>query len=208
MHKLTLAGLAAAAFLLITACRGDSSPAPTATSTPSATATGTAPTSTVTPSATASPVALPAGVTAAMVAIESGDLARIRALVQFTNQPCTTQLGAGGPPKCASGEVAGTQVEVFQYTSCEPGWVRRPVLDAILGEVFSHPFARYAVYRATTGDIAVFQAKDNPVVGAGVAAVVNSDRISALARTCGAGDTASALIPRSQTTFLLNPPSR
>ena len=143
-----------------------------------------------------------------MVAIESGDVARIRTLVQFSNQPCTTQSGAGGPPKCARGEVAGTQVEVFQYTSCESGWVRRTALNAILGEVFSHPFGRYTAYQATSGDIAVFQAKDNPVVGAGVAAVVNSDRINALARTCGAGDTASALIPRSQTTFLLSPPSR
>lgn len=207
MYKHTAISLTATAFLLVAACRGDVSPAPTATPTSSPTTSSTAPSSTPTPTPTAT-VVLPANVSAVMAAIESGDLARIRALLQFSSQPCTTALGAGGPPKCASGEVSGTPVEVFPYTSCEPGWVRRPMIDAILGEVFSHPFARYAAYSTTSGDIAVFQAKDNPAVGAGVAAVASGDRIGALARTCGAGDTASALIPRSQTTFLLVPPAR
>ena len=204
MHTRLIVTIAALAFFTVTGCREPSTAASTAT--PMATPIATTPPSTATPVASA--VTLPAGVSSVMTAIESGDRGRIRALVQFSNQPCTTELGAGGPPKCAGGEVASTQVEVFQYTSCEPGWVRGAAVDAILGEVFSHPFARYAVYRETAGDVAVFQAKDAPVVGAGVASVINGGRIVALRRTCGAGDTASALIPRGQTSFLLSPPAR
>ena len=205
MHTRLTVAVAALAFLTVTACREPSTPASTAT--PTVTTTATTPPATATPTPVATAVPLPAGVSGVLTTIESGDVARIHALVQFSNQPCTTEFGAGGPPKCAGGEVAGTQVEVFPYTSCEPGWVRRAGMEAILGEVFSHPFTRYAVYREAAGDVAVFQAKDAPVVGAGVAAVVLGDRIVALRRTCGAGDTASALIPRGQTDFLLKPPT-
>ena len=45
---------------------------------------------------------------------------------------CTKADGLGGPPKCESGEVEGTQVEVFPILGSEGGFVRRSSIDRVL----------------------------------------------------------------------------
>ena len=50
-----------------------------------------------------------------------------------------------------------------------------------------------------------FAATDKPVVGAGVLLVVRDGRVVAMQRTCGAGDTAAALLRPGRTDFLVAP---
>lgn len=139
--------------------------------------------------------------------IESGDVAAIRRLMLSSNVPCTLELGAGGPPRCEVGETPGTRVEVYRFGSCEPGWVRPAMIDAVLRDVFKQPFRRYAVFPAYGAPVAVFTAPSAPIVGAGVAVrIVGLRVIGELQRTCGAGDTANRLVPAGQTDFLLTPP--
>lgn len=137
--------------------------------------------------------------------IEAGDRSALRARLQFVLLPCTHDLGAGGPPKCAT-EPEATPVDVFRYIACEPAWVREARVDPVLEEALAHRFARFAAYRESGALVAVFAATDRPVVGAGIAVTLQGDRITALRRTCGAGDTARALLPPLGASYLLPPP--
>lgn len=137
--------------------------------------------------------------------VESGDRAAVRDAIQLSTQPCTTALGAGGPPKCEPGETDGDIVEVFRYVGCEPGWLRVGSLDGTLDEAFAHSFRLYAAYESNGDAEAVFQATDSPTVGAGISVTVVDGNILALRRTCGAGDDAGDLIPEGQQSFLVEP---
>lgn len=137
--------------------------------------------------------------------VESGDRAAIRATIEPTRTACDRALGAGGPPKCLEGETLGEEVAVFEYLACEREWVRTEDLEAMLEATLSHPLSLYAAFTSTRGYEAVFEATDKPVVGAGVLFVVRDGRVVAMQRTCGAGDTAAALIPAGRTDFLVAP---
>ena len=206
-------GIVIAVFLLLAgACTDRSGPAVTATTTRQGSPTATpspSPSPTATPLPSPTPVrALPAGIANVISVVESGDIAAIRRLMLSSNVSCTLELGAGGPPRCEPGETPGTRVEVYRFIGCEPEWIRPAMMDALLQDVFRQPFRRYAVF-PTYGlaPVAVFTAPSAPTVGAGVAArIVGLGVIAELQRTCGAGDTASRLIPAGQTDFLLFPP--
>lgn len=138
--------------------------------------------------------------------IEAGDTQALQQRLEFAREPCTTALGAGGPPKCVPGESLGTTIGVFQYVSCEPEWIRPDGVPRLLDAVFTHPFRLYAAYETGAGYEAVFTATDAPAVGGGIAATVIDGKISALRRTCGAGDTAASLLPQPPPEFLVSPP--
>ena len=189
--------------------RAEPTPTATATSTPSVTAAATVTsTTTALPSPTPTAVrALNPGIVNVITVVESGDVAAIRRLMLSSNVPCTLELGIGGPPRCEPGETPGTRVEVYRFSACEPEWIRPAMMDALLKDVFRQPFVRYAVFPAYGEPVAVFTAPGAPIVGAGVAArIVGFSVIAELQRTCGAGDTASRLVPAGQTDFLLAPP--
>jgi hypothetical protein len=62
----------------------------------------------------------------------ANDPAALRKLVRYTLTGCTKAEGLGGPPKCESGEVEGTRVEVFPILGSEGGFVRRSSIDGVL----------------------------------------------------------------------------
>jgi hypothetical protein len=53
--------------------------------------------------------------------LRAGDAAALVALVPRMSAGCTTETGAGGPPKCPPGVVDGAVVEQFPYFECD-GW--------------------------------------------------------------------------------------
>lgn len=60
-----------------------------------------------------------ASVDAILRAVRAKDYAALAAMVRFEPVACTEAQGAGGPPKCRTGEPEGTPVEVVQVLSCE-----------------------------------------------------------------------------------------
>lgn len=117
-----------------------STPTPTS-SPPSAHGTPTPPTGTVHPPDTRTGIE---EVDAIIDAIVAGGIDARRELVQYTTTGCTTALGLGGPPKCESGEVEGTLVEVFPFLRAEGEYVRRESIGRVLRFAVE---GLYAVYR-------------------------------------------------------------
>jgi hypothetical protein len=111
---------------------GTASPSAVAASptTAPATATSPAPASTATPPSTPAPTPEPAADRRTGVpdldriidAVDQKDVATLEQLVDYQVVGCTTELGAGGPPKCPNGVADGTMLRVFPVVSCEGGW--------------------------------------------------------------------------------------
>ena len=55
----------------------------------------------------------------------SGDVKKLRSLIQFTSTKCTRLDGLGGPPKCLENEAEGTPVEVFPFLGPEGYFLRK-----------------------------------------------------------------------------------
>lgn len=123
------------------ACGGDADatePPPTATHSP---ATPARPPD----GATATPVTSPAAPTPApratgnpridtvLAAIQSHDANALAALAKTITAGCSTAQGAGGPPRCATGQAAGTIVTRFPFSSCEGEYLD----PASLGQFFA-----------------------------------------------------------------------
>lgn len=190
------------------ACSGDDSdPTPAATSSASTAETTASPVpeteGPATPRAT--------GITeldSLLEIIESSDAAKIRDLIDLQTLPCTTALGLGGPPQCREDETEGTEVSVFAFSVCEPEWLREEQITPNLEEVLSYTFMRYAAYEEDENYVAVFEAEEEPIVGAAVAVSFTMDggRIVKIWRICGAGEGGEGLIPPGRSEFLLDPP--
>ena len=153
-------------------------------------------------------------------AVESQDVDALRALLVFQTLACTTEFGPGGPPKCAEDEAEGTEVEVFAYSSCEPGWLRDDeALTAALDDAVVNLPAIYAAF-APPADFLVGQARpeyvllfdgDDPRVdeagySRGLLVGVEAGRIAAITPGCGAGTGADMLMPEGVDDFLIEPP--
>jgi hypothetical protein len=78
-----------------------------------------------------------------LAAVASGDPEELRALIQYTNAPCTRAQGLGGPPKCREGETDGTVLEVLPMLDSEGGFLRKEKISNWKG---IDPIALYAVY--------------------------------------------------------------
>ncbi|MPZ98328.1 MAG: hypothetical protein GEU80_03150 [Dehalococcoidia bacterium] len=166
MRPITLIALALVASAALIACDGADSadstgtptvaPPSTVTSTPEPTETatdaptGTPATSTATPEPTNSPTPGAddrrtgvAELDAAIDAIVADDADAVTELIELRTFPCTAAQGAGGGPRCESGEADGAQVEAFPYGSCEVEFPRDPrqVAERFLMEVDGEPYA-------------------------------------------------------------------
>ena len=154
-----------------------------------------------------------AQVDAVLSAVEAGDSPQIRKLLQFSRIACTTELGDGGPPKCASGESDGTAVEVFLVRGCSVDWRRESTVASALSDLAAISPKRYAVfvppadYLLKQNDyIVVFEGPDPRTGGSskrGIAVAVKSGKIEALWFACGAGEGGEALVPKGLSSFVL-----
>lgn len=200
-------------------CSGDDDASTTATPTAVATEAGT---QTETPTPTPEPTVATTGVDdldAIIEEVEAQDVAALRARLAFQTLDCTTELGAGGPPKCAEGEADGTAVEVFEFLGCEPEWRRADAVDATLEEAVANAPVRYAAFEApegyvlgSAGTVLVFDGPDlragEPPWRRGMALRVDGGRIAALELACGAGAGAESLLSDGPVDFLIEPPPR
>jgi hypothetical protein len=104
-----------------------------------------------------------------LAAVATGNPDDLRALIQYTNAPCTWKDGLGGPPKCRAGEVEGTVLEVLPYLGSEGSFIRKseiaawPGIDAAgLYAVFGvGENARREEYYLPGEYVAFFLQKDN-----------------------------------------------
>jgi hypothetical protein len=85
-------------------------------------------------------------------AVASGDLQSLRSLIEYTNAPCTSQDGLGGPPKCREGESEGTPVQVLSFLSSEGSFLRKEEIDNWTGITTSGVYAIYKVSPAVTSE--------------------------------------------------------
>ena len=81
-----------------------------------------------------------------LAAVASGDPEEVRALVRYTNAPCTRAEGLGGPPKCREGETEGTMLDVLPMLASEGSFLRKEEISSWKGV---DPVALYAVYRVS-----------------------------------------------------------
>jgi hypothetical protein len=158
----------------------------------------------------------PAELDSAIAVAESHDAAALRDLLEFVPMACTTELGAGGPPKCAAGEADGTEVEVFPFSTCEPEWLRDgEMLDAALKETVAiMPALRAAfetpdgAYRGDGDYAALFAGPDPRLDGAadrGVIVVVgDGGSVVEIQLGCGAGEDPDGMIPSGVDDFLID----
>jgi hypothetical protein len=104
-----------------------------------------------------------------LAAVATGNPDDLRAVIQYTNAPCTRKEGLGGPPKCRAGEAEGTVLEVLPYLGSEGSFIRKseiadwPGIDATgLYAVFAvGENARREQYYLPGKYIALFLQKDN-----------------------------------------------
>jgi hypothetical protein len=75
----------------------------------------------------------------------SGDVKKLRSLIQFTPIRCTKRDGLGGPPKCLQNEEEGTLVDVLPFLGPEGYFLRKDEIDAWQGFEASGLFAIYKV---------------------------------------------------------------
>jgi hypothetical protein len=79
-----------------------------------------------------------------LAAVASGDPDDQRALIEYTDAPCTWKEGLGGPPKCRDDEPEGTILEVLPFIDSEGGFFRKAEIDNWQGV---QPTALYAIYQ-------------------------------------------------------------
>lgn len=181
-------------FVLLTACGGDGDDRPDRTGIPE--------------------------VDGVIEAVEAGDTARMRDLLQFTSQPCTDGLGAGGPPRC-DGEPPGTAVEVLEVFQCEAGWARPDAVEPLLEAVAAMEPSLYAAFETPDAFFfesrytAVFEGEDTRPDDGGLKRYValgvdgETGSITGLALGCGVGEPAHFLLPHRDSGFddwLIEPP--
>ena len=82
-----------------------------------------------------------------LAAVASRDPDELRALIEYTDAPCTWKEGLGGPPKCRDGEAEGTVLEVFPLLASEGSYFRKEEIQNWQG---INPAALYAVYQASS----------------------------------------------------------
>ena len=83
-----------------------------------------------------------------LAAVASRDPEKLHKMIKLTTAPCTTVDGLGGPPKCRSGEAAGTLLEVFPVLGNEGSYLRKNEINSL--DVLNVN-AIYAVYRVSQG---------------------------------------------------------
>ncbi|MEI6136472.1 MAG: hypothetical protein WCQ48_03530 [Chloroflexota bacterium] len=183
--------------------------------TPSAT-----PTPTATPSPSPTPLlpqasgAIPPAVAQVVVAMTTHKPEDLTGLVAYQQVACTTAQGAGGPPKCKTGDSQGTVYRVFATGGCEGEWVTdaRPILKQIADT--SGPL--FAVVKLTRpnpdpepgwpkGDAAMIY---NAGSGAGGYFVVADAQIVRAHTYCGAPAIDALLKQLGATEFYVAPPGR
>jgi hypothetical protein len=82
----------------------------------------------------------------------SGDVQRLRSLIQFTSTLCTTREGLGGPPKCLQGEEEGRPVDVFPFLGPEGSFLRKDEIQNWQGFEASGLYAIYEVFSSSFSD--------------------------------------------------------
>lgn len=75
----------------------------------------------------------------------SGDVQKLRFLIQFTSTKCTKLEGLGGPPKCIPGEEDGMPVDVLPFLGPEGYFLRKDEIKNWQGFEASGLFAIYEV---------------------------------------------------------------
>jgi hypothetical protein len=78
----------------------------------------------------------------------TGDMKKLRSLVQLTATKCTKRDGLGGPPKCLPGEGEGTPVDVLPFLGPEGYFLRKTELANWQGFDAS---GIYAIYEVSSG---------------------------------------------------------
>ncbi len=127
-----------------TATTGGSTTTPSTPTTAPATPTTAQPTATTAqptptkPATTGKTIGVPALDSLAKLVV-AGDVAGVAALVQYSELACTTAQGAGGPPKCAPGEAAGTVVKVFPFLGCSGEHMRASQVEGMLTAQLKSP---------------------------------------------------------------------
>jgi hypothetical protein len=98
------------------------------------------------PTATVHPLTIRTGIAEIdRVLGASGDVQKLRSLVQFTSTKCTRLDGLGGPPKCRAGEGEGTPVDVLPILGPEGSFLRRDEIRNWQGFEAAGIFAIYEV---------------------------------------------------------------
>ena len=82
----------------------------------------------------------------------SGDVQKLRSLIQFTSTKCTKRDGLGGLPKCLPDEEEGTPVEVFPFLGPEGSFLRKEEIKNWPGFEVSGIFAIYEVSTSAFSD--------------------------------------------------------
>jgi hypothetical protein len=126
----------------------------------------------------------------------------MKALLTFAKVPCITAgLGIGRPPLCPAGTPAGTAIEVFPSSVCEPEWAYPNLVDElVISRLVAGRPELYAIYRRPPGTglfaplfpsgsiVAVFRDRAitaNTVIGAGKAVTIENGRIVSTVFGCG-----------------------
>ena len=82
----------------------------------------------------------------------SGDVQKLRSLIQFTSTLCTKHEGLGGPPKCLQDEGEGTPVEVAPFLGPEGSFLRKDEIQNWQGFEASGLYAIYEVSASAFSD--------------------------------------------------------
>jgi hypothetical protein len=75
----------------------------------------------------------------------SGDVEKLRSLIQFNSTQCTRREGLGGPPKCLPGEEEGTPLDVLPILGPEGSFLRKDEIGNWQGFETSGLLAIYEV---------------------------------------------------------------
>ena len=194
--------------LVISGNRNSTLSAPTAT--PAAIA-GPAAAATPTPALPLATGAIPPGVAKVVAAVITHQSANLEGLLAYQQVACTTAQGAGGPPKCKTGDAAGKVYRVFATGACEPEWIE----DAgpALKQVVTTSGPLYAVAKLTPptpdpdpsypkGEAAVIF---NAGTGGGGYFVVTGEQIVRVHTYCGAPAIETLLKGLGATAFYVAP---
>ncbi len=143
-------------------------------------------------------------------AVESGDAAAIEGMLVYTSLECATTVeGLGGPPQCAAGEAAGTEVDVLPTAFCEGSYARP-------GELNTFPLTEnitfYAAYRVTDdfyppGDYVVVFSRTEPNIGGETALAIIADDRGIVGVHFGCAQTIDQFIDFQQLTDVIIEPA-
>ena len=90
----------------------------------------------------------------ALVALDAHDGRALATQVVLSGVACTTADGVGGPPKCASGEANGTEVQVLAAAACEGYYLRPDEVEAALANFVTGNNVRvHSVYQQSVPDL-------------------------------------------------------